>query len=57
MDTTTCAVCGTQVAELPPTWSLQVSRRGTTNLTTWLCETCTRANVRSIEGRLEEAWW
>lgn len=48
-----CGVCGTTVAERPVTWSLQVSARGPT----WLCERCTRDNVRSIEGRLDEAWW
>jgi len=48
-----CGVCGTTVSELPLTWSLQVSERGQT----WLCEKCTRDNVRSIEGKLEEAWW
>ncbi len=57
MSYTTCVVCGTTVEELPPTWSLQVSQRGSTTLTSWLCETCTRDNVRSIEGRLDEAWW
>ncbi len=49
----TCGACGTTVEERPISWSLQVSERGTT----WLCEACTRANVRSIEGRLDEAWW
>jgi hypothetical protein len=23
----------------------------------WLCEQCSRQNVRSIEGRLDSAWW
>jgi hypothetical protein len=49
----TCAVCGTSVEERPATWSLQVSDRGAT----WLCERCTRDNLRSIEGKLDEAWW
>lgn len=49
----TCGVCGTVVEERPPTWSMQVSERGQI----WLCETCTRDNLRSIEGRLDEAWW
>lgn len=49
----TCAVCGTVVDEVPVTWSSQVSERGTT----WLCERCTRDNLRSIEGKLDEAWW
>jgi len=33
---------------------MQVSARGTTQ---WICERCTRDNVRSIEGKLDEAWW
>jgi hypothetical protein len=51
----TCAVCGTAAdgEAPPPTWSSQTSARGTT----WLCERCTRDNLRSIEGRLDEAWW
>jgi hypothetical protein len=48
-----CAVCGTPGEGPPPTWSSQTSERGTT----WLCERCTRENLRSIEGRLDEAWW
>ena len=50
---TTCGVCGTQVEDKPATWSLQVSERGTQ----WICEPCTRDNIRSIEGKLDEAWW
>lgn len=50
---TTCAVCGAVVQERPVTWSLQVGARGAQ----WLCEDCTRQNIRSIEGRLDEAWW
>ena len=49
-----CAVCGTTGPDgPPPTWSSQTGARGTT----WLCERCTRENLRSIEGRLDEAWW
>ncbi|HWH28425.1 MAG TPA: hypothetical protein VNU26_05590 [Mycobacteriales bacterium] len=49
----TCAVCGRSEQGLPATWSSQTSERGTS----WLCERCTRENLRSIEGRLDEAWW
>jgi hypothetical protein len=52
-DPVTCSVCGTTVDEPPLTWSMQVSERGQT----WLCETCARENLRSIEGKLDEAWW
>lgn len=49
----TCAVCGTTADELPLTWSLQVGDRGAQHL----CDRCARDNLRSIEGRLDEAWW
>lgn len=49
----TCAICGRRAPELPATWSSQVSERGRT----YLCDGCTRANLRSIEGKLDEAWW
>ena len=53
-ETTTCGVCGTTTdAPAPVTWSSQSSARGQQ----WLCERCTRENLRSIEGRLDEAWW
>ncbi len=52
-EVSTCYGCGGQVRERPVTWSLQVGPRGEQ----WLCELCTRRNVRSIEGRLDEAWW
>lgn len=51
--TATCTACG-RVADGPPvSWSSQTTARGTT----WLCDRCTREHLRSIEGRLGEAWW
>jgi len=32
---------------------LQVGVRGQM----WLCERCTRENLRAIEAKLDEAWW
>lgn len=49
----TCAVCGTAAAEPPATWSMEVTTRGPR----WLCDRCTREHVRSIEARLDDAWW
>jgi hypothetical protein len=49
----TCSGCGTRAESLPLTWTAQSGPRGAT----WLCERCTRENLRSIEGRLDEAWW
>jgi hypothetical protein len=49
----TCTGCGTSAETAPVSWTSQTGARGTT----WLCERCTRENLRSIEGRLDEAWW
>lgn len=49
----TCVWCGTQVDEAPVTWTVQTSERGLE----WLCERCTRENVRKIEGSLPTDWW
>lgn len=49
----TCAVCGCQVDEPPVTWTLQTEG----GRQQWICADCTRANVRSIEGRLDPEWW
>jgi hypothetical protein len=48
-----CSACGRQEDQPPLTWSPQAGARGTT----WLCEQCTRDNLRSIEARLDELWW
>lgn len=48
-----CAACGAHAAELPLTWSTSEGPRGRQVL----CERCTRENLRSIEGKLDEAWW
>lgn len=52
-----CSDCGAVVDEVPATWSSQVSGRGAAQRRTWLCDRCTRENIRSIEGKLDEAWW
>ncbi|MBO0654945.1 hypothetical protein J1792_19830 [Streptomyces triculaminicus] len=50
-----CARCGTEApGGTPlPTWICSVengSRR-------YFCDDCSRANLRSIEGRLDSSWW
>jgi len=51
----TCALCGqqAQTEELPLTWvtSLENGRRLV------YCDRCARENVRSIESKLDSAWW
>lgn len=54
-----CATCGALMAAdgdrgaALMTWS-----RGIENgRTAWTCPTCTRQHARSIEGKLDSAWW
>jgi hypothetical protein len=50
----TCATCGATAAEVAPlSWSAAVEdgRR------VWTCERCVRDHVRSIEAKLDSAWW
>ena len=50
---TTCSGCGSAVPGNPPlTWS-SAGPRGAI----WLCERCTRENVRAIEAKLDEEHW
>ncbi|PNG21625.1 hypothetical protein [Streptomyces cahuitamycinicus] len=52
-----CARCGASagvLAEGPPlTWTYSVEN-GTRQ---YYCGTCSRENLRSIEGRLDSDWW
>ncbi|MHC0430113.1 hypothetical protein ACX6XY_07985 [Streptomyces sp. O3] len=48
-----CSRCGA-VAEGPPlTWTCSVEN----GARRYFCETCARANLRAIEGRLDSNWW
>ena len=54
----TCARCGAVRDGPPPlTWSTAVEDRNGSRVILHYCEQCSRENVRSIEGRLDEAWW
>jgi len=48
-----CNWCGTTADPVPVTWTVQSSDRGVE----YLCETCTRDNVRKIEGSLPAEYW
>ena len=48
-----CTWCGTTVDEVPVTWTIQSGPRGLE----YLCEACTRDNVRKIEGSLPTDYW
>jgi hypothetical protein len=48
-----CSWCGETVDEVPVTWTLQSGLR----VLEYLCESCTRDNVRKIEGSLPTEYW
>ncbi len=49
-----CSACGaTAAGPAPLTWSSATGPRGLR----LVCDRCTRENLRSIEGKLDEAWW
>lgn len=48
-----CTWCGTTADPAPVTWTVQSGERGVE----YLCETCTRDNVRKIESSLPTEWW
>lgn len=49
-----CARCGAQAAQPPPlTWTCSVDK----GVRSYFCGTCSRDNLRAIEGRLDSDWW
>ena len=48
-----CAWCGRSEPEPPATWTIQTGPRGIE----YLCEGCTRDNVRKIESSLPADYW
>ncbi|WP_367320944.1 hypothetical protein [Streptomyces sp. HUAS ZL42] len=52
--TLVCARCGTRAEPPPPvTWTFSVEN----GIRHYFCGTCSRENLRAIEGRLDSAWW
>ncbi|MDC0774044.1 hypothetical protein [Streptomyces sp. HD] len=48
-----CARCGTRAESPQPTWTCSVEN----GIRQYFCDTCSRENLRAIEGRLDSAWW
>ncbi|MFE6663571.1 hypothetical protein ACFVFH_08375 [Streptomyces sp. NPDC057697] len=50
-----CALCGTAAdgETAPPTWICSVENGSHQ----YFCEECARTHIRSIESRLDSAWW
>jgi hypothetical protein len=50
---TTCARCGDTEEGLPLTWTCSVEN----GHRVYFCVACARKHLRSIESRLDSAWW
>jgi hypothetical protein len=48
-----CAWCGLVADPRPPTWTVQTGPRGVE----YLCDRCTRDNLRKIESSLPQEYW
>ncbi|GAA0926570.1 hypothetical protein [Streptomyces thermoalcalitolerans] len=48
-----CSRCGTPADGPQPTWTCSVEG----GVRRYFCDACSRKNLRSIEGRLDSAWW
>ncbi|WP_306190513.1 MULTISPECIES: hypothetical protein [unclassified Streptomyces] len=48
-----CTRCATPAEVLPPTWTCSVEN----GVRCYFCDACSRENLRSIESRLDSAWW
>ncbi|GAB1327689.1 hypothetical protein [Streptomyces sennicomposti] len=48
-----CARCGDPADGPPPTWTCSVEN----GVRRYFCDACSREHLRSIEGRLDSAWW
>ncbi|HSO64203.1 MAG TPA: hypothetical protein VLQ78_03795 [Ornithinibacter sp.] len=54
-----CATCGATTADDDAAALARVTwARGVENgRDVWTCDTCSRRHLRSIEGKLDTAWW
>jgi len=52
--TVACSTCGATTSSPPIDWMREIDpRRGTV----WVCPSCARRHLRSIEARLDQQWW
>ncbi|MEU7426583.1 MULTISPECIES: hypothetical protein [unclassified Streptomyces] len=52
--TLVCARCGAPADGTPSvTWTCSVEN----GVRQYFCDTCSRENLRAIEGRLDSSWW
>ncbi|WP_324787613.1 hypothetical protein [Streptomyces sp. H51] len=48
-----CARCGTRADAPQLTWTCSLEN----GVRQYICDACSRENLRAIEGRLDSAWW
>ena len=48
-----CGLCGATAPEQPLTWTTSVED----GRTRYYCDTCSRENLRAMEGRLDADWF
>jgi hypothetical protein len=51
-----CATCGRSAPDLA-TAQVAWTRGSENGRDVWTCQECSRAHLRSIEGKLDSAWW
>jgi hypothetical protein len=51
-----CATCG-RVPQDEPAARLTWTRGVEKDRPVWTCDRCSREHLRSIEGKLDSAWW
>jgi hypothetical protein len=54
-----CAMCGHRESGPPLSWMYErdPSPAGELDGGTWYCASCARANLRSVEAKLDQEWW
>ena len=51
-----CAVCEQQASD-DGTWRLTWMHGVENDREVWTCERCSREHLRSVEAKLDSAWW
>jgi hypothetical protein len=51
-----CATCGRAADDAATAW-VAWARGSENGRDVWTCEQCSRTHLRSIEGKLDSAWW
>jgi hypothetical protein len=57
-----CSHCGREAdpdidGDPPRTWCADIHHGVDGPYTRWVCTSCTRQSIRSIEAKLDNAWW